>query len=477
MKHNCRRVNSFLKSINQEIILFTILLLITIFIRFYNIEKWFLLNQDEINVIERLNLPLLESGDPSGTYIPSVILSKLFFVNKFSELRYVSAFINSISVILVYFTMKLFVDWKKSILGTLFLSIHWYLLFMSRIFEQSSLNMLLVIIPLYLYFKWKKTKNGLLIYIAFIFLGIQLLNYIPLIAYFGPPFFLWIIYQTKKGRISNKILYTSIFIFFLISIPYLCASLFYQENYNQFEYIKWIYQKLGISYNSFYLLNAAKYNLTLNTLTETLLLSTQHFPLIIFIIVIPLVIYLLIKLNKKERKDENLDFLCWMCYISLFLVIVSPTPIYGMSHFIPFLIFFVFFLVKLLEHKWNYAIMSIIFLLLIFNISWLPQINKNEFNDLEWLKIYIAKNDIKEIYMQTNLYRMVEKMDIFPKNNIKTFFCNELNETLNQFNESKIIILYNNPFQGCSLLETQKYGLQTFVQSEFIFIGKNLPTS
>ena len=441
-----------------ELLILIFVIFLGIFLRFWNLLGWILINGDEISVIISLGDSILyhltQSESSLSSFFPSVILTKLFFfINSFPEYRYINATMSVISLAFVYLTTRIFLKNKiLAILPLLLFSVHGVILYNSRLYLLDWTDILFPNVILFLYFTWRNKKRNILLPIIFFFCAIGINNHATLIYFFIPLFF-WFTCLFYKKKIQFKWFLISIVVFLVTLTPILKGFVI---NLLTREFLDEKYKYCGMNFETPYFLpnvvNPGCYlgHIFLSFTSEHLglnLLGSNPgylFFLILFI-PIPLLLYL-----KYSFSDKDLQFLAWISYGTFFIVFLSPVPAYTTGHALIFLIVYMYFLTKELEIDKiaiKFLVALILVLILVFNLMTISRIfTKNELK--EWLKFekYILDKNITEIPIEKTSYeylshssRLMEGIDyqIFKckQDGIDPMIFNEKN-----FTEGQIIL-------------------------------------
>src|SRR5512139_337841 len=105
-------------------------------LRLYNIRQWLLANLDEVALMNNLTLPLFSGGYGSTTFFPAVQITNWFpFITTFPEFRFIGVLFNAVGLLFFYAGLRTFCSRSASCIGALLFSLHWYLVYISRIYE------------------------------------------------------------------------------------------------------------------------------------------------------------------------------------------------------------------------------------------------------------------------------------------------------------------------------------------------------
>lgn len=421
-----KKIISLNKNSVMTLITISFIFILASFMRFYNLEKWLLANADEISLLNNLDLPLLKGGFASTTFFFYVIITKIFFfIKTFPTYRYISGLINLIGIFIAYKTALLITDQKRSFLLIFILSIHWYFVYISRLFEIGALTPFFTSLILYFYFKWKKTNKNIFLFLLFITGGLALGNHVPPMVYFLSSLYIWIIYLTFKRKINPSALIIS-FILFLVTVsPYIYVITFVNS------------LRKGITFfypenkHDIHLANIYNPQIYLKTLTEILTLYQTKIDWYIFLIPATLFIIGTFIVFVLSKKNDDLKFLFFLTYFTLFLITFSIAPAYNEGHFSSFLTSFIFLILKLTETRrklMKYFIFSIIVVFCLFNIFFIPKIFQNQYKHIEWLKEYIQENKIKKISISDGAYLSLKHTHFLDNVELNIFYCNPITE-------------------------------------------------
>lgn len=222
------------KNIIFEIAAVMILGIISLILRFYDIEKffpgiWYDEAQNGAETLRLMGLKSIEFFVTRYTYMPSMFfyISSVFvrlFGYNIVALRLVSVFLGTLSIIAFYFLLKeIFRGWKVALLGAfLFSFARWHLNF-SRIAFLGMQTVLLLTVFMYFYIKSLKTNKTT--YTIFAGLSLGLAHYTYGVVYFIHFVVLlhslYFLFRNFKMFFKEKILiYLKIYILIiLISIP------------------------------------------------------------------------------------------------------------------------------------------------------------------------------------------------------------------------------------------------------------------
>jgi 4-amino-4-deoxy-L-arabinose transferase-like glycosyltransferase len=222
---------------NNKLVLLSIILLLSIFLRFYqlgNIPSG--LFNDEANTGYDSFSILLTGKDQWGTILPftnfkgfgdfpppvyrylSTIPIFIFGLSEFS-VRFVSAIAGILSVLVLYLLTKKLFDEKIAIFSSLLLAIMPWAIGLSRVGIESNLAILFVLLALFFGLKNNEKNKRRNLSIAVIFLGISVYTYSAYLL-FAPLFLAVILFENfykTKFRIKDVIF--PIIIFLLLIAP------------------------------------------------------------------------------------------------------------------------------------------------------------------------------------------------------------------------------------------------------------------
>jgi hypothetical protein len=417
-----RQIHNFFKEITIiEIICLSLLLILTIFLRFWNLEKWTLVQSDELYMIHQLNQPILSEKGLESTYFPVIILTKLFFfIDSFPGYRYIIAFLSIIGIFFVYLATKNTLRKKKSIfafLAMILVSINAKILSFSLQFQNVISDILFPPIILYLYFKWVNTKNKIYIPLIFFFSALGINGHASMI-YFVFPLFIWFFYLILKKQIELKLVFLSGIIFMFFMIPYFEVLIKNTLAGDLNMFLRWRYFSYGLSYQKPYLVNLFHPDSFLKFLSFSLFTNEYWFTtsFILFLLTFLLILYL-----KNNTHEKKLTFLIWQSYGIILLMFFSIVPAYNPAQFIPFIIVLSSLIAKIASSNYKFVklVLLLSLILLYFNIlSVIDILKMNEYDKLEKIwpshveKIIIERYSYN-ILGYTHLLKNITKFDIF----------------------------------------------------------------
>ncbi len=423
-----------------ELIPLVLIILLAGFLRTFNLHAWLLANVDEISLMNNLGLPLLSGGFASTTFFFYVLLTKaFFFIGSFPDLRYISVVTNLAGLVLAYKAAKLVTDRKRALLLTFVLSIQWYYVYISRLFEIGALTPFFTSAIFYLYFKWEKTKSNSYIYLAYLASGLALCNHVPPMVYFLISMNLWMIYLLLKRQIKFSTLFKAALIFALAISPYIYVITFVNSLEKGVTAFYSAENKSVLRLENIY--NSQTFLKTLTelfTFYQTDVSWTSLLAPVIIIVSLPIVLFIF------SERTRDLNFLFWQTYLTLALILFSVAPAYNEGHFSAFLMSFIFLAVKLTESRKKiifYSSLAVVIFLSFFSILFFKTLSQDQYRQLEWLPNYISDNDLKEVLISDGAYLSLKHTQFLDGVDLKVFTCNPIaGITENDLREHKLII-------------------------------------
>ena len=158
-----------IKKILPTLFLVSVLLTVFLFFRLYNLREWLLANLDEISLMNNITLPMFSGGYGSTTFFPAAQITKHFpFIASFPEYRYIGVLFNAIGMIFFYAGLRNICSHSASFLGALLFSMHWYLIYISRIYEIATFIPFFFSIVFYLFTGWLAHERNYLLPLLFL---------------------------------------------------------------------------------------------------------------------------------------------------------------------------------------------------------------------------------------------------------------------------------------------------------------------
>ena len=489
------KINIFSSSCNLfkknklEIFIFLSTFFFVIFLRFWNLEKWWLIDGNELDMITYLKKSLISivetKANPTSTFFPTLLIAKIFFfINSFPEYRYITAFLCILSTLFIYFAARTFLVNNKKYLAfipTFLIAINSLILFATRRFTVDGVDVLFIGLILYLTFKWRMVKKNIYIYLIFVFSALGINNHGTML-YFTFPLFLWFGYLLIKNKIKLKTIFFSSILFLIILLPYINGLRI--TNYNVYLLEKYY----GAETATTVLINLFYFNNFVENLYQVIIpsnlwgiISSPYIPdimilpflrlsFLFIILTLPLLVYFYCKFS-----DSDLKFLILYSYGVIILIFFSPI-LSTIGHFIPFFIVFSFLLTKELSLKQKSTKLILIPLILIIYFNFLLSIQiltKNSYKELE----QIWPENVKTITIEFIPLRMLNLtypsiLDDIKKINI--FECRS--DGIYVYNDSHTI--YDPDFlKRKNFIQSDMVLLQTVSACKFynIFSIDNLP--
>jgi hypothetical protein len=380
-----------------EIILITILILVSAYFLFFNLFESRLIDPWETSYVYLAKKPLVDSFDPQnwdlGSTFPFSLMIKLFPFKSFPEYRYGTSFLAFLSVLLFYFLLR-YINLGKfiSFFSSILISVNSIILLYCRICTSLVLTLFLSVLTLLLYFVWRNKKQDKFLFLIFIFLALMLNNHMASF-YFVISFLLWFIFLTFKKTIKIKSLLLCFTIFAILLVPYYIV-LANTPKKDFLYFFEWRYKQVNFEFNNkIYLPNIQYLDYFVRILSTIFNIEywnvSINLKFFIIIYFTPLIIFFI-----QKNRDEDLNFLFYLIFFSFLILLLSFVPV-NAHYFLPFIIIYICLLAKQIASTKNsllclplLIISGIIFLV---NMqSSMININENHFESLNniWPKDY-----------------------------------------------------------------------------------------
>jgi hypothetical protein len=431
------------KSLKKELPVLLLLFVLVLFLQFWNLDKWRIMDIDEFHMIEFLNKidRLKWAWSPTSTYYVGIFFEKaFFFINSFPQYRYPDSLASLAGMIILYFAMKSITKNKFLVfLGVLAIAVSSWILFLTRRFTIDGLDIFFMSLILYSFFNWVKTNDKKFFTFLSVVSALALNNH-GIFIFILIPIFLWIFYKFISKKISFKDFSIFLILFIIVSLPY---PLVFLGDLTKFYNLRYGKNFSGTSlfpnvFDFTYFIKMLSYFLFYENLGK----SDIGVVLTLIIIVIPFIIFIF-----NKRRNELLLYFC-LSYGSLFAVLISPVPAYNVSYFIPFLISFVIFVIKNYDLNKNELIKSVLIIILIilifFSIAFDIEgvLFKNPYYTLKSIwpanvtKLTIEKTDY-EILKHVGVLENINQTNIFQcnQNGIFSINFNKVDNSFFQENE------------------------------------------
>lgn len=440
-----------IEKIKYDALFIISLILFTASLIFYNIEKGNLPMSDEVFLLRFIKSPYL-SLDPSGTFVITYVITKLFFfINSYPSYRYITGIMNLISVILFYFTGKIIIKNRiYSFLASYVLIISSYFIFISKHFSLEWSHIMLPILIIYFYFKWSETHGKKFLYLLSISSALGIIDQGASI-YIIIPTFTFLLFLTIKNKIDKKIFLSSLTLFILFSSPYwlgIACSLINNE-IKQFILERFAFWNIGARY-SFLPVNIIFFNQFFNAISDGIfgnfvVASIDFMKNVALYFTIFLISAIFIV--QKFYKNEKMLFLMVLFLGTILTILIFPIPFYypgnSIIFFVP-LIFLIFSEIQNLKGVCKVFPISALFLIVLYNFNnSLYLIQKNSYEKLENMEKFVNENNIENIFIQREIYERLSLTPYFRNVQLDIFNqYSDIVDTLLRGVENKSIFIY-----------------------------------
>jgi hypothetical protein len=196
-------------------------------LRLYNIRQWLLANLDEVALINNLTLPIFSGGYGSTTFFPAVQITNWFpFITTFPEFRFIGVLFNAIGLLFFYAGLRTFCSRSAACIGALLFSLHWYLVYIRRIYEIATFIPFFFSIVFYLFCRWVHGGSSRFLLALFFVGGLGLNCYAPPMAYGLIALWLILIYKAVKKQLSWQLFAACVVAFAIAILPFLYVQIY-----------------------------------------------------------------------------------------------------------------------------------------------------------------------------------------------------------------------------------------------------------
>jgi len=203
------------------------------------------------------------------------------------------------------------------------------------------------------------------------------------------------------------------------------------------------YQFAGHAQTNIFPIHLKNPEIFLQTLSELMtFLSLEHnwrlllIPTIIFIF-IP--VYPVLRMHRNNRIFK----LASWTYLTLVFTFLSPVASYIQGHLTGFLILYIAVLVIVIDKSdiiFRRFSQLTVFALVIFSLYWMPNIEKNQYQDISWFPEYIRNEGISPVPISDGAYLVLQHTPYLNGADFPVYICNSTNhieEFLAQFPPEK----------------------------------------
>jgi len=398
-------------------------------LRLHHLREWLLANVDEISLINNLTLPIFSGGYGSTTFFPAAQITRYFpFIASFPEYRYIGVLFNAVGMIFFYAGLRNICNRPAAFLGALLFSTHWYLIYISRVYEIATLIPFFFSIVFYLFTGWLVHARDYLLPLLFFLGGIGLDCYAPPMAYSLSALLVVLLVGALQKTLRWRWILMSLLGLLVAILPFVYVQLFVG---NFFGDILANYHHAASPRLQVTLIHLAKPSIFFSTLSELMtFLTLQHCwkPLVLPAITLVLLpIYPVARL----RHNRNVFMLALWTYLTLVITFFSPVAAYIQGHFTGFLILYCALLAALLgaaepicrRLSWPAAM-----LLVIFSLYWMPIIRQNQHRDVAWLPDYIRAERLATVPVSDGAYLVLKHTPFLQGDDFPVFLCNSTEE-------------------------------------------------
>ena len=418
-----------IKSTLPSLFLLSVLLIIFLFPRLYNLREWLLANLDEISLMNNINLPMFSGGYGSTTFFPAAQITKYFpFIASFPEYRYIGVLFNAIGLLFFYAGLRNICNRPASFLGALLFSMHWYLIYISRIYEIATFIPFFFSIVFYLFTSWLAHERNYLLPLLFFIGGVGLDCYAPPMAYSLSALFVILLVSTVQKTLRWRWILLCFIAFSVAILPFVYVQLFVG---NFFRDILANYNHAAASQSHITLIHLKEPLIFFSTLTELMTFVSLDHNFKPFLLPAMMIILLPIYPAVRMRHNRKIFMLALWTYLTLVITFCSPIAAYIQGHFTGFLILYCAVIAALLETPETMCrrVSRLTALLLImFSLYWMPIIRQNQYRDIEWLPDYIRNENLPTVPVSDGAYLVLKHTPFLRGADFPVFLCNSTAE-------------------------------------------------
>lgn len=407
----------------------SLLLVIFLLLRLYNLREWLLANLDEISLINNINLPIFSGGYGSTTFFPAAQITKYFpFIASFPEYRYIGVLFNAIGMIFFYAGLRNICNRPASFLGALLFSTQWYLVYISRVYEIATFIPFFFSIVFYLFTGWLVSKKDYFLPLLFFIGGIGLNCYAPPMAYSLLALFVILSVSALQKALRWRWIVVSLIALTVAVVPFLYVQLWVG---NFFRDVLANYNHAASPQPHITMIHLKEPSIFLSTLSELMTyLTLQHRwePLLwptLMLLLIP--VYPIVRLRHKRK----IFMLALWAYLTLVITFCSPVASYIQGHFTGFLILYFAVVAVLLEASealYRRLVQLTAVLLVIFSLYWMLAILENQYRDISWLPGYIKNENVSTVPVSDGAYLVLKHTPFLRGADFPMFLCNSTEE-------------------------------------------------
>jgi hypothetical protein len=393
-------------------------------LRLYNIRQWLLANLDEVSLMNNLTLPIFSGGYGSTTFFPAAQITNWFpFITTFPEFRFIGVLFNAAGLLFFYAGLRTFCSRPASFMGSLLFSLHWYLVYISRIYEIATFIPFFFSIVFYLFCRWVHDGSNWLLPTLFFIGGIGLNCYAPPMAYGLAGLWLILIYKAVKKQISWPLFAACILAFAVAILPFLYVQIYVG---NFFRDVLYNYNMAGATQSGILPIHLKSPSIFFKTLTEMMTFLDLEHKWQSFALPALLVIIAPFALLPWRRTDKHTKALMLWTGATLALTFISPVAAYIQGHFTGFLILYLAVLSCALDapsapRRWMACTCAVA--LAAGSFYWMPIIRQDQYREVAWLPAYIQKEQISSVPISDGAYLVLKHTPFLQGARFPVFYC------------------------------------------------------
>ena len=393
-------------------------------LRLYNIRQWLLANLDEVALMNNLTLPIFSGGYGSTTFFPAVQITNWFpFITTFPEFRFIGVLFNAVGLLFFCAGLRTFCSRPASSIGALLFSLHWYLVYISRIYEIATFIPFFFSVVFYLFCRWVHGGSSRLLPALFFIGGIGLNCYAPPMAYGLAALWLILIYKTLEKQLSWPLFAACMLAFAVAILPFLYVQVYVG---NFFRDVLYNYNYAGATQSRILPINLKSPSIFFKTLTELLTFLDIEHKWQRFALPAELIILAPLAGFSWSRTEKNTKVLVLWAYGTLAITFISPVAAYIQGHFTGFLILYLAVLSCALDapsapRRWMARGCAVA--LAAGSMYWMPIIQQNQYREVAWLPSYIQKERLFSVPISDGAYLVLRHTPFLQGARFPVFTC------------------------------------------------------